>query len=153
MDADLRARLAQQVAEAVLARLGRSDPEILSIIAQEVAVALAERPVDQGLAEAAYERGGQNPERVVVTATGKNRPGIIARLAAVIDEFKGDIRDLSQTLVGDYFTTIFVVDISGATAAGSTFAELRERLRQTAGELGVHVVALHDDILSTMHAV
>ena len=48
---------------------------------------------------------------------------------------------------------IFVVDISGATSQGARFKQLRQRLVQVGEELGIHVVAMHDDILSAMHGV
>ncbi len=150
---ELKNRLAQQIATAVQTRLGRSDPQILAAIEREVELAIGDMPPDIGLLEASHRRADGTAERIVVTSTGTNRPGIVARLSAVIDEFGGDIRDLSQTIVGDYFTILFVVDISGATSAGARFTELRERLRVAAAELGIHVVALHDDILSSMHAV
>jgi ACT domain-containing protein len=148
-----RGRLAAKIAAAVEARMGNADPRINQIIEEEVEQVLAGRPLDHALLEVAQERASQTPERVVVTATGTNRTGIVARLAAVIDEFGGDIRDVSQTIVGSYFTILFVVDISGATRQGSTFATLQQRLREEASALGIHVVAIHDDILSTMHAV
>ena len=40
----------------------------------------------------------------MLTATGRNQKGIVARLTTVIAELGGDILDISQTLVGDYFT-------------------------------------------------
>jgi ACT domain-containing protein len=150
---DPRSQLAQQIAAAVQTRLGRSDPEILAAIEQEVDLALGDKPPDLGLLEVTHERQASSGERIVVTSTGRNQSGIVARLAKVIDEFNGDIRDLSQTIVGDYFTMIFVVDISGATSEGARFVQLRERLQETARDLGIHVVAIHDDILSSMHAV
>jgi predicted amino acid-binding ACT domain protein len=48
---------------------------------------------------------------------------------------------------------LFVVDISGATRKGTTFVTLRERLREVGADLGIHVVAMHADILSAMHEV
>lgn len=150
---ELRARLAAQIAAAVEARLGKSDPEIATIIEQEVGHALRDRPIDSALVEAARERHDEAPDRIVVTATGPNHTGIVARLSAVIDEFSGDIRDISQTIVAGYFTMLFVVDISGTTRQGTTFVTLRERLREVAGDLGIHVVAMHADILSAMHEV
>ncbi|OGQ79533.1 MAG: hypothetical protein A2289_05710 [Deltaproteobacteria bacterium RIFOXYA12_FULL_58_15] len=100
--------------------------------------------------EAAHERAGEVPERVVVTAAGANRSGIVARVTAVISEVDGDILDISQTVVAGYFTMIIVVDIS---SEGASFSLLRERLREVGIELGIHVVALHEDILSSMHTV
>lgn len=201
MDGGRHEKLAAQVVEAVLSRLGRSDPNLARAVAEEVADALAElsaspqhhsaqppprtRPsadpaapparasahaqatavagshaeLQQAVAEHAAHASGSArwaeppAERVVVTANGRNRSGIVARLATAIDELGGDIRDLSQTLVGDYFTMLFVVDIAGATRQGARFAQLRRRLQEVGEEIGVHVVVLHDDILSSMHSI
>ncbi len=150
---EARARLAAEIAAAVQGRIDRHEPELQQIIAEEVELALASRPIDQALAQAARALGGQQAERIVITSTGRNKSGIVARLTQVISEFEGDIQDISQTIVGAYFTMVIVVDISGATSQGARFATLRQRLQQAGDELGIHVVALHDDILSTMHAV
>jgi ACT domain-containing protein len=150
---ELRTRLAAEISAAVAARLGEGDAQVSRIIKEEVVLALGDRPLDPAFVEAVHQRNDNHSERIVVTATGPNRPGIVARLAAVIDEFAGDIRDISQTIVAGYFTMLFVVDISGATRQGTTFVTLRERLREVAADLGIHVVALHADILSAMHEV
>jgi len=155
MDNSLLARLTEQIAHAVEARLGQSDPSIRTLIAQEVEAALG-RGDAAALLDAAVRSHNQSEpelERIVVTANGRNRTGIVARLAAAIDGFAGDIRDISQTIIGDYFTMIIVVDIAAARRSGSRFHELRDQLRLLGEELGIHVVAMHDDILSTMHSV
>ena len=150
---ELRIRLAAQIAAAVESRLGASDPNIVNIIEQEVGHALRDRSLDGALTEAARQARDEAPDRIVITATGPNCTGIVAKVAAVIDEFSGDIRDLSQTIVGDYFTMLFVVDISSATREGTTFVTLRKRLHELGADLGIHVVAMHADILSAMHEV
>ncbi len=141
------------VVRAVASRLNSSDPKLQELIAQEVGAVLGARSGSDSLAGAARARPGATAERIVITSTGHNRPGVVARLATIIDEFAGDIRELSQTIVGDYFTMIFVVDIAGATSQGGRFATLKERLLAAAQDLGIHVVVLHDDILSAMHSV
>ena len=116
-DADMKA-LATEVAAAVERRLGTTDPEIGRIVAQEIQGAM-------GLSQPQASRPQTAASRIVVTAHGSNRPGVVAQLAAAIDEFEGDIRDLSQTIVGDYFTMLFVVDISEAMPEGARFGQLR----------------------------
>ncbi len=153
MDSSLPARLTEQIADAVEARLGQSDPKIRTLIAQEVAAALGRHNPAELLDAAVRGQEEHAVERVVLTANGRNHTGIVARLAAAIDEFHGDIRDISQTIVGDYFTMIIVLDIASARRQGSRFNQLRERLRLLGEELGIHVVAMHDDLLSTMHSV
>jgi ACT domain-containing protein len=140
--------LGQTVAAAVVQRLGQNDPQLQEMIAAEIDRTFAETTTGT---KPTVPSG--DDERIVISATGRNTVGIVARLAAAIVEFSGDIQDISQTVVGEYFTMIIVVDISGATSQGTTFAQLKQRLLQIAEDMGIHVVALHDDILSTMHGV
>ena len=143
-----RNKLIEQITQVVEARLGGGKAELGSVIAEEVAAVFAQEaagPLDDPRAVS----------RVVVTAHGLNRTGVVARLAVAIDEFRGDIRDLSQTIVGDYFTMLFVVDVpdTPGDAGGTHFTQLRQRLKEVAEDLGVHVVVMHDDILSAMHTI
>ncbi len=150
MSGTYQEQMTEEIVTRVMQKLGPSNPEATRIVAQEVAAVLAAAPSSL---ESPAQRSAPRPERVVVTANGRNRSGIVVRLTTAIDEFQGDIRDISQTIVGEYFSMIIVVDISGATSQGSRFGQLRQRLKQVGEELGVHVVALHDDILTTMHTV
>ena len=140
--------LSQTVAAAVAQRLGQDDPALQKLIADEIGRTFGE-------AESTHKVSSPSgdDERIVISATGRNTVGIVARLSAAIAEFSGDIQDISQTVVGEYFTMIIVVDISGATSQGTPFAQLRQRLLQVAEDMGIHVVALHDDILSSMHGI
>ena len=146
--------LAEQIAALVQSRLGKSDPELSRLVAQEVDSALAARPFALSDFDKTL-RAQEEPEieRVVVTANGRNCRGVVARLATALYDFHGDIRDISQTIVGDYFTMIVVVDITRAKREGSHMNQLRECLHALGAELGIHIVVMHDDILQTMHSV
>ena len=48
---------------------------------------------------------------------------------------------------------IFVVQIPESGPEESTFLRMRQELASTGSDIGIHVVTLHDDILSTMHSV
>ena len=152
---------AMRIAEAVQARLGRVDATVSTLIAQEVAGLLSEDPTagsstlaDPGLRqEVAPEGESALTERVVVSANGRNKAGVAATLTQVISDFGGDIRDISQTIVGPYFTMIIVVDIAGATSGGAHFADFKSRLGEVGQKAGFHVVTLHDDLLTAMHNV
>jgi len=147
--------IAEEIANRVLSQLGEAGADSAHLVSQEIAAALgASSPSQESPSNSGATRPRSvHPERVVISANGRNRSGIVARLATAIDEFRGDIRDISQTIVGDYFTMIFVADISGATSEGANFDQLKLRLTQIGEELGVHVVAIHDDILTAMHSV
>jgi len=91
---------------------------------------------------------GQN--RAVITTTGRNARGVVARISAQVAEGGGDIQDISQTIVSDYFTMIMVVDISGLVVPFSGF---KERLLATAEQMGIHAVVIHEDVMRSLQRV
>ena len=91
-------------------------------------------------------RGG----RAVVTTTGKNQRGLVARIAQAIADAGGDIVDISQTLVSDYFTMIIVVD-TGALSV--SFAEFKSRLERTVATAGAECLVMHEDVVNALQRV
>ena len=53
--------------------------------------------------------------RAVVTVTGKDKKGIISKISAFLSEKNANIEDISQTILGEYFAMIMLVDLSEAT--------------------------------------
>ena len=89
-------------------------------------------------------------ERAVVTTTGKNQRGIVAKIAQAIADAGGDIVDISQTLVSDYFTMIIIVD-TGALAV--SFAEFKSRLERTVSSLGAECLVMHEGVVNALQRV
>ena len=52
--------------------------------------------------------------RAVVTVTGKDNKGIIAKVSSFLSEKGANIEDISQTIMGEYFAMIMIVDLSEA---------------------------------------
>jgi ACT domain-containing protein len=88
--------------------------------------------------------------RAVVTTTGKNQRGIVARIAQAIADAGGDIVDISQTLVSDYFTMIIIVD-TGALSV--SFAEFKTRLERTVATAGAECLVMHEDVVNALQRV
>lgn len=132
--------------------------ELSARIAQEVLQAAQDAPAQEvGLPPAAdYCAAYLNAEkqharrRAVLTATGKNQKGIVAHLTTLIADHGGDILDISQTLVGGYFTMLLIVDIGDLT---TTFDALKQALHTAASARGVQAILMHEDIVSSMHRV
>jgi len=97
-------------------------------------------------AEADRRRG----QRAVVTTTGKNRRGIVANIAQAIAAAGGDILDIAQTLAGDFFTMIIVVDVS---ALELPFAEFKSKLVASVEALGAHCLVMHEEIVNALQRV
>ncbi|HTB58188.1 MAG TPA: ACT domain-containing protein [Polyangia bacterium] len=135
-------------------RLRRLVAEVTREVAAEATVAkgspaaetLARAEICASCAEEARRRG----PRAVVTTTGKNRRGIVANIAQAIAEAGGDIVDISQTLVSDYFTMIIVVDTS---ALAVPLADFKTRLTRAVQALGAECVVMHEEIVNALQRV
>ena len=126
-DADLR-RIVAEVTREVTAQAER-----------------AGKPPAAGTANGS-RRGG----RAVVTTTGKNQRGIVAKIAQAIADAGGDIVDISQTLVSDYFTMIIIVDTAALTVS---FAEFKTRLERTVASAGAECLVMHEDVVNALQRV
>jgi ACT domain-containing protein len=71
-------------------------------------------------------------------------------MTQVIAEAGGDILDISQTLVSEYFTMIIVVDIA---KLDTTFEDFKARVTDASQNLGVQTMMMHEDIMASFHRV
>ena len=60
--------------------------------------------------------------KAVVTVIGKDCVGIIAAVSAECARFGGNILDISQSVMREYFAMIMLVDISSLNVPFSSFA-------------------------------
>ena len=88
--------------------------------------------------------------RAVVTVTGKDKKGIIAKVSAFLADRGVNIEDISQTILGEYFAMIMIVDFSGATTELSSLAEECAALGK---QIGMSIYVQHEDIFNAMHNV
>jgi len=140
--------LKREVDERELRRLvAEVTREVTSQAARPPSVSTGPSPeVCAACAEAERRRG----QRAVVTTTGKNRRGIVASIAQAIAAAGGDIVDIAQTLAGDFFTMIIVVDVS---ALELPFAEFKTRLVASVEALGAHCLVMHEEIVDALQRV
>ena len=103
-----------------------------------------------GTPSAAATNGTRRSGRAVVTTTGKNQRGIVAKIAQAIADAGGDIVDISQTLISDYFTMIIIVD---TTALSVSFAEFKSRLERTVAAAGAECLVMHEDVVNALQRV
>lgn len=88
--------------------------------------------------------------RAVVTVTGSDRRGIIAKVSVFLFERNVNIEDISQTILGDQFAMIMMVDTSESKVE---FAQLARELSQMGEQIGMTVRLQHADIFDAMHNV
>jgi ACT domain-containing protein len=88
--------------------------------------------------------------RVVIAVIGRDRPGIMAGVTAVLARRKANILDVSQTIMSDLFTMVMLVDIKGISGV---FATLKAELEEHGQKAGLSIVVQHEEIFRAMHRV
>lgn len=88
--------------------------------------------------------------KAVVTVTGKDRKGIIAKVSAFLAERGANIEDISQTIMGEYFAMIMIADITDIKQELSTLANDCAELGK---QIGMAIYLQHEDIFNAMHNV
>ena len=88
--------------------------------------------------------------RAVVTVTGKDKKGIIAKVSAFLSERGANIEDISQTIMGEYFAMIMIVDLSETK---KELAQLAKDCQELGKKIGMSVYIQHEDIFNAMHNV
>jgi ACT domain-containing protein len=152
--------LVRQVARQVVARMGDAQPEVLEAVVAEVMSAIGTGEAASSLVEVGpgidycqaclEQERSRTRHRAVLTTTGRNQKGIVARVTARIAELGGDILDISQTLVGDYFTMIVVVDTGTLDVA---FADFKAAMEAEVQSMGLQAMMMHEDVVNTLHRV
>ena len=66
--------------------------------------------------------------KAVVTVIGKDSVGIIATVSGECAKFGGNIVDISQSVMREYFAMIMLVEITALTVPFSDFAEHMKKL-------------------------
>lgn len=89
-------------------------------------------------------------ERVIVTVMGQDKVGIIANVAMTLASYQANILDISQTILGEFFTMIMIVDIAECTV---NLQDLQMILKDKGEEIGVRINAQHEDIFKFMHRI
>lgn len=89
-------------------------------------------------------------ERIIITALGSNRVGIVAGISTVLADHNANIIELTSAEMSDYFVMVMLVDISKVDISMN---EIQENLNRKGKEIGVQVTAQHEDIFKYMHRI
>ncbi len=105
--------------------------------------------------EIANRHGGSLPVekfegRVIITAFGINKPGIVAKITGCLAEMEIDLQDISQKIMQNFFTLIMIVDI---TSSPRNLKEVQEELARVGKELTIKIYAQHEDIFQYMFRI
>ncbi|MBR7110635.1 MAG: ACT domain-containing protein [Clostridia bacterium] len=88
--------------------------------------------------------------KAVVSVIGKDKTGIIATESNFLFEHGVNIIDISQSVLGEYFAMIMMVDISASSTDLATLSDLAKTMGE---KIGVTVTVQHEDIFNAMHKI
>ncbi len=103
-----------------------------------------------GSARVAEDRSNGQSARVVVSALGTSRPGIVAAITSTLAESRYDIVDMNQTVVQGKFAMVLIAE---AADNALDLSSLRAGLTQVGDRVGVQVYSQREDLFQSMHRV
>ena len=88
--------------------------------------------------------------KALISVTGLDATGIIASVSTKLAELNINILDITQTILGGYFTMMMVVDLDGANmefaAVDESLQPIRDNMKMT-----IHIQRM--DIFDAMHRI
>ena len=88
--------------------------------------------------------------KAVITVTGKDSVGIIAKVSTECAKYDANIVDISQSVLGEYFAMIMLADIDDLKLTFSEFVDVMGALGR---DRGLSINVMHEDIFNTMHHI
>lgn len=88
--------------------------------------------------------------KAVITVTGRDTTGIIAKVSAKCAERNGNILDITQSVLREYFAMMMLVEID---ALNVPFGDFVDELKKLGEENGLLIQAMHEEIFNSMHRI
>ncbi|MEZ5975205.1 MAG: ACT domain-containing protein [Planctomycetota bacterium] len=85
----------------------------------------------------------------MITAVGRNRPGILAEITSALSQAGVSVVDISQRTVDSFFHLVLTVELG----MGSDFATLKQRMDCLGGKDDYVVRTMHEGVFRFMHRV
>jgi ACT domain-containing protein len=92
----------------------------------------------------------KTPQICIMTVTGADRVGIIAKLASAMADANINIVDVNQKIMEDYFVMTMAVDIAKATI---TMDKIKKQLDKIGKEMALNIAFQNENIFKVMHRV
>lgn len=88
--------------------------------------------------------------QVVLTIVGKDKVGIIARVANELASMHMNIININQNIMQGFFNMVLIADMDGASV---TLGEARERMAAVGNDIGVEIRLQSEEIFAAMHRI
>lgn len=88
--------------------------------------------------------------KALISVTGLDSTGIIARVSTKLSEMNINILDISQTILDGYFTMMMVVDLDGSHLS---FEEIDKELQPVRDDLRMTIHMQRMELFDAMHRI
>ena len=92
----------------------------------------------------------RSENKIIITVSGVDRIGIVAKVAAVLADYKVNIEDIKQSIMQDYFVMFLLGDISQSE---KSFKEIKEAMQKAGEELKLEIWIQKKQIFDKMHNI
>ena len=89
-------------------------------------------------------------DKIIITISGKDKVGIVAKIANTLADLNVNIEDIKQTIMQDYFVMMMLCSIKDAK---KSFKEIKEVIVNSGKELDMEVWVQKKEIFDSMHSV
>jgi len=86
----------------------------------------------------------------IVTITGKDKVGIIAKVSNAMANVNVNIVDVNQKIMEDYFVMTMACDIAKASVG---IEQIQQKLAKISKDMELIITLQHEDIFKMMHRV
>ena len=87
-------------------------------------------------------------KKCVITAIGKDKVGLIAKITAYFEKTQINVLDINQTIVDGYGNMMMIVDV---TEAKKDITVIAKELKQLGEENGIMIHCQRTEIFEKMH--
>lgn len=89
-------------------------------------------------------------KQIIVTVSGVDNVGIVAKVTAKLAELTVNIEDIKQTLMQGHFVMFMLCNIEKSNCS---FKEIKEALTNLGSELGMEIWVQNKEIVDNMHKI
>ncbi|MBO5447007.1 ACT domain-containing protein [bacterium] len=89
-------------------------------------------------------------DKIIVTVSGVDNIGIVAKVTATMAQYSVNIEDIKQTLMQGHFVMFMLCNISNSQ---SSFKEIKEALTKCGEEMGMEIWVQKKEIVDNMHKI
>ena len=89
-------------------------------------------------------------DKIIVTVSGVDNIGIVAKVTATMAEYNVNIEDIKQTIMQDNFVMMMLCNIENLKVS---FKEFKDAILNLSQELGMEIWVQKKDIFDKMHTI